>query len=88
MNSLTMFSALNMWGSRHILESSLMGYDVQYRFPASKKRRIRKKWSKRARNWRTVPIGDVVLMDAAKILVTDPGTARKLSKAAYDTGTD
>lgn len=30
---------------------------VQYRFPRSKKRRIRDKWSKRPENWREVTMG-------------------------------
>ena len=41
---------------------------MQYRFPRSKKRRIRRKWQKDRRNWKSVPklrayqIGDTIYM--------------------------
>lgn len=43
----------------------------QFRFPRSKKRRIRKKWAKDPRNWRTVNDG------LALFLYTDPITGRQ-----------
>jgi len=35
---------------------------VQYRFPKSKRRRIRKKWSKDSKNWRIVPDDTIYIM--------------------------
>lgn len=55
--------AVDALGSRSL--ARFHGYDVlthrallvreQHRFPRSRKRRIREKWERRARNWRTVP---------------------------------
>lgn len=38
-------------------------YLVQYRFPRSKKRRIRRKWANDRRNYRPVGPGDASLME-------------------------
>lgn len=38
-----------------ILEDPMMADRVQFRFPRTKKRRIRKKWSKRPENYKIVP---------------------------------
>ena len=35
---------------------------VQFRFPKSKKSRIRKKWSKRPKNWRVQKVGERIYM--------------------------
>ena len=38
-----------------IITDHQMADRVQFRFPRSKKRRIRKKWAKRQENWKAVP---------------------------------
>lgn len=38
-----------------LLPSRHMVKDVQFRYPRSKKKRIRQKWAKNRANWRTVP---------------------------------
>ncbi len=48
----------------------------QYRFPKSKRRRIRKKWQKDPKNWRTVPDDMIYLMGNRAIC--HPATLEKL----------
>lgn len=36
---------------------------VQFRFPKSKKRRIRKKWSRRSENWKDVPQSGILMVN-------------------------
>ena len=47
-----------------IIKSDLIGENKQFRFPRSKKRRIREKWAKNDKNYRVIPkiyrIGDVI----------------------------
>lgn len=48
----------------------------QFRFPRSKKRRIRKKWTRDPRNWRSVEV-DVAYMICGR-LVLGPNVAARL----------
>ncbi len=43
----------NLYSGFKIIESSTLVIKYQYRFPKSKRRRIRKKWKKDLKNWRT-----------------------------------
>jgi hypothetical protein len=51
-----------------IVVSELMADRVQFRFPRSKKKRMRKKWAKNPENWKYVPwdrayrVGDTLHM--------------------------
>jgi hypothetical protein len=71
-----------------IVTSVLMADREQFRFPRSKRKRIRKKWAKKAENWKCVPwekayqIGDTLHMHpqmaeqlrrAVSVSVFDPG---------------
>ena len=50
----------------------------QVRFPRSKKRRIRRKWAKQAKNFRTVDVANVFAM--GNTLVMHPATLEKLKE--------
>lgn len=43
----------NPYGGFQIVESKTLVIKYQYRFPKSKRRRIRKKWKKDLKNWKT-----------------------------------
>ena len=58
---------------------------VQYRFPKSKRRRIRKKWSKDSKNWRTIPDDKIYLMGNKAIC--HPLTLRKLREQTNENPT-
>lgn len=49
---------------------------VQWRFPRSKKRRIRKKWAKDKRNWRSVMVPTAVLLGG--VMFAHPSIVEKL----------
>lgn len=61
------------FGGLALMPCPYMADYVQYRFPRSKKKRIRKKWSKDKRNWRWEPwkkawqIGDMVFAHPSMI---------------------
>ena len=61
------FSGLEITTSKFITDPYLSDR-VQYKFPRSKKKRIRKKWAKNPKNWKNVPkletyqIGDTLIM--------------------------
>jgi len=42
-----------------IIDSGFLNEMKQIRFPRSKKKRIRKKWRKDSRNWKSVPLNEV-----------------------------
>ncbi|MFA7254090.1 MAG: hypothetical protein WC107_06085 [Patescibacteria group bacterium] len=50
------------FGHLAIVPSLLLSERVQVRFPRSKRTRIRRKWAKRAKNWRTVPMDRCVVV--------------------------
>jgi hypothetical protein len=51
---------------------------VQYRFPKSKRRRVRKKWKNDPKNWRTMPDDKIYIMGNRAIC--HPLTLRKLNE--------
>ena len=57
-----------------IFESQFSTKHEQFRFPKSKKKRIRKKWAKNLRNFRDVPIACM----GQDFLVVHPNIRRKL----------
>jgi len=56
-----------------IVENPLLCDRIQVKFPRSNKQRIRKKWAKRASNWKSVPKRDVYKIGG--MLVCHPITA-------------
>ena len=44
-----------MLNGLHFYSAKWLAVREQYRFPRSKKKRIRKKWRRNERNWHTVP---------------------------------
>ena len=61
-----------------IIESPHLTITKQFRFPKSKRRRIRKKWQKDSKNFRTVPRTDFLILNNA--IICHPLMARKLRK--------
>lgn len=59
-----------------IIESLYCADKIQFRFPCSKKRRIREKWKKRAENYKIVPWENFVQME--KKLYSHPSLVNKL----------
>ncbi len=77
--------ATSFHGAAHIVENVNMVDRRQVRFPRSKKKRIRRKWAKQLRNWRSVP-QDVIYKVHGKGLyetwVMHPAIAKQLREAA------
>jgi hypothetical protein len=69
-----------MLGGLRIIQNSYCTIRQQYRFPRSKRRRIRAKWSKRARNYRHLPDPNVYVMRDQGAVVMHPATWRKLER--------
>lgn len=77
--------------------SPLAGYQIiesvtlfvrreQYRFPRSKRRRIRRKWAKRASNWRLGADPSILVDPANGILYMHPQTAARLRSVVRQAG--
>lgn len=62
----------------NIRTSPMMADRVQVRFPRSKKRRIRRKWAKDPRNYRTVPSDEVWIVEG--ILVMHPAKLAQIRR--------
>jgi hypothetical protein len=54
-----------MFHGVEIVGVSAMVRPEQFRFPRSKKKRIRTKWEKRSENWRAVPLDHFIQIGAA-----------------------
>ncbi len=65
-----------------VITSNYIGTDrIQYRFPKSKKKRIRKKWAKNPQNWKDVPrVASEAIINGQKTLVIHPDTLAALEK--------
>lgn len=64
-----------------VIDPALYSKRVQYRFPRSKSRRIRRKWAKDCRNFRTVstwPKGQILMM--GRVFYTDHETFIRLQQ--------
>ncbi len=57
---------------------------VQFRFPRSKSKRIRKKWAARSENFRWVDDGPMAFMLPAGGLLVDPNELAKLMTGGSD----
>jgi hypothetical protein len=62
----------------NMIESHYLTERLQVKFPRSKKKRIRRKWAKDQRNWKTVPQGVVYVVDGR--MVMHPDLAGKLAE--------
>ena len=65
----------NLFGYK-IVTSPIMVDRFQFRFPRSKKRRIRKKWSKRYENYKTAPKEEVFIIGDS--IICHPSMAVKI----------
>jgi len=74
--------ALGMIAGMEVFESELVLDYKQFRFPKSKKRRIKKKWTKREVNWRNFP-GKKALIFNNKMFV-HPETYKKIQEAVNE----
>lgn len=54
----------------------------QFRFPKSKKKRIRKKWSKRARNWKTYTRRRVLIIRERNLMFVSTEDFMRLKELA------
>lgn len=80
-----MFSPFNpglglLMGMRLITAPS-MGETRQYRFPRSKKKRIRKKWAKRRQNYRFEPSTQLLINHEKREIYGHPTVIEKLIQA-------
>jgi hypothetical protein len=72
-----------------IVPNSFLADRVQYRFPVSKKKRIRQKWAKRPGNYRTVPRRVAYSLkggDGSITLICHPAMVEELQTAVRETG--
>ena len=63
-----------------IIENVYLMLRQQFRFPRSKKRRIRKKWTKREGNVRYQPDPNLYILDKQKVTVGHPATLAQLRR--------
>jgi len=75
------FPALAWLTGIYLVSAPSMETLVQYRFPKSKKRRICKKWAKRAENYKAVPAEHYYLVDNNTI-VAHPAFLKELELGA------
>lgn len=68
------------FGRLQFISSPHMTTYVQYRFPRSKKKRIRKKWAKNSRNWRHEPMK--VIWQMGDTVYAHPAVIDRIKKAA------
>ena len=68
---------LDLYGLR-IVTDSMMSKRIQFRFPRSKKRRMRKKWTKNQKNWKTIPLDTIYRM--GDTLIMHPMMTERLKK--------
>ena len=66
-----------LYGLRIVTEPTL-SKRVQVKFPKSKKRRMRKKWAKDQKNWKTVPLDTIYQM--GNTLIMHPAMAERFRK--------
>ena len=66
------------FGDFQIIESQSMTETYQFRFPRSKKKRIKKKWQKRPNNFKTRPRKDFLLY--GNYVICNPIMAAKLRR--------
>jgi len=72
-----------MIGDTQIYVSSYLVIREQFRFPTSKKRRIRKKWAKRNKNFRQFPDPKMYVLnmkDQRMGYIGHPATVQKLKE--------
>jgi len=70
-----------MYGLKVIVEPALEAKQWrQVRFPKSKKRRIRKKWAKRRKNWGLVDSGKPAIVQTADAIYVSPTVYAKLKR--------
>jgi len=79
--SKTCIPARTMSGNLKVIQNTYCTVRKQYRFPHSKKRRIRAKWAKRERNFRYTPSPYVYIMENHGIAMMHPATYQKLHAA-------
>lgn len=60
----------------NIIKSPHLVKRVQFRFPKSKRRRIRKKWAKQSKNFKTIPLDEIYRMGNS--FVMHPRMAERL----------
>lgn len=71
----------NYFGGYTIVTSDVFTERRQFRFPRTKKRRIRAKWAKRPENWKTVPSPTLYFDEKRSALHCHPETWAKMEKA-------
>lgn len=65
---------LDLLSAFRLCECPYMTERKQVLFPKTKKRRIQKKWTKRAENWAEVPLPNVIVDEASHIIYGHPTT--------------
>lgn len=68
----------NLYGGFQIIESKTLVIKYQYRFPKSKRRRIRKKWKNNPNNYKTRPDPQYYLLNNQ--IICHPIMAERLRK--------
>jgi len=73
------FPFARFYGALQLISAPYMTTYVQYRFPRSKKKRIRKKWAKDKRNWRHEPMK--VIWQMGNTVFAHPAVIDRIKKA-------
>lgn len=69
-----------------IVQDAGLTVRVQYRFPRSRRRRIRAKWAARACNFRVVPAPDIYHVPLSRTLLMHPATYKRLERELREAG--
>ena len=67
-----------LYGDIRIYRNVYCTIRKQFRFPSSKKRRIRNKWKKRDKNFRDIPDEKIYFMQNSRTMVGHPVAVDKL----------
>jgi hypothetical protein len=71
---------MDIAGFKIFINNSPIGHK-QFRFPRSKKKRIRKKWSKRPQNYKPVYIEGVLMDQVRRVVYCTSAAAEALRKS-------
>jgi hypothetical protein len=74
----SIIDSLVNFGGMKVIVSNYLQKSIQFRFPKSKTKRIRKKWRKRKENYKFIPMGPYIMN--GNTIICSPNDAEKLKE--------
>ncbi len=80
---------VNLWSDMNfaginIQTNIMLVDDIQFRFPTSKKKRIRKKWRKNKNNWKSIPSKRILYFKETHTIICHPHFLPSIHKMVKD----